>query len=191
MVLDYERLYRSVAGRPAGRAGDRTGAMRHRMTIMVESDYAGSRRRGGLTPRARRRRAPDPRPPAPASRHGMGASAGRVSLGADQSVWRSGTRARLSALDHRPRRRIRCRPLARASTTVPPRTGERDSRRELVRERLLGPRAVQAGTDCQQYPEQPPAGRSGPSIGASAAHPPRRQRARQLGAGASIGDSDV
>ena len=38
MVLDYERLYRSVAGRPAGARRDRTGAMRHRMTIMVESD---------------------------------------------------------------------------------------------------------------------------------------------------------
>ena len=47
------------------------------------------------------------------------------------------------------------------------------------------------GTNRQQHSQQPPAGGACPAIGAAAADPPRRQRARQLGTWSSIGDSDM
>ena len=171
----------SVAGRPAGRA-DIAGAMRHRMTNMVESDTPV---RVVVVVYTSGSAAPSDRPSTSCASFAAGRAPVRVVClsGQVSPVRRSGTRARLSALDHRRAggfdvgRWLALRRLFRR---------ERASVIHAVNwfARLLYSGAIRAGTDCQQYPEQPPAGRSCPSIGASAAHrrPPACSSTRRGGA---------
>ena len=189
---EYERLYRSVVGRPAAARGDRTGAMRHRMTSMGESDSPV-------------------RVVVVVSHLGLGGAERQTLELLRQLRGTAWAPVRVICLSaqvspHGETVRALGYPLS-----IIARAGGFDVGRWLALRRLFrrerasvihavnwfasgycGPRAIRRRAQIVSSIRNShlPAG-SCPSIGASAADPPRRQRARQLGARPSIGDWDV
>ena len=91
-AAEYERLYRSVVGRPPRAGFD--GSMAANGMILRS---AGSSRRRRVSSRVGRRRAPDTRVASTASWNRMGARSGHLPLDEHESAWGDGSSARLSA----------------------------------------------------------------------------------------------